>query len=87
MIGSALSERLRAEGYKIYILKRHSLNAPFRYLHDSNRVVLDPNIPLCAVINLAGPSLADKRWSPARKKLLVQSRVNITSALSEALAR
>lgn len=38
-----------------------------------------------AVINLAGANIADKRWTQARKKLLISSRVDTTAALSHAL--
>lgn len=42
---------------------------------------------LDAVINLAGAGIAEKRWSAARKKLLVDSRVGLTTTLVEALGR
>ena len=38
-------------------------------------------LPPDAVINLAGTSLADSRWSPARKREIRRSRVNFTRAL------
>ena len=38
-----------------------------------------------AVINLAGESIADGRWTAARKQRLVSSRLDATSALVEAL--
>lgn len=40
-----------------------------------------------AVVNLAGASIADKRWTPQRKQLLRASRVDTTRALVQALAR
>ena len=40
-----------------------------------------------AVVNLAGASIAEKRWSPERKQLLRSSRVDTTRALVNALAR
>ncbi|MEH6911337.1 MAG: TIGR01777 family oxidoreductase [Oceanicoccus sp.] len=86
MIGSALAARLRAAGYTVYQLDRNSTKAPFHYLQDSNRVVLDADIPLYAVINLAGPSIADKRWTETRKQIILQNRERLTSALAEALA-
>lgn len=39
------------------------------------------------VINLAGANLADKRWSPAQKELLLQSRVQSTLLLSKTIAK
>jgi uncharacterized protein (TIGR01777 family) len=40
-----------------------------------------------AVVNLAGASIAGKRWSPAYKKELVDSRVLPTRALVEAIGK
>ena len=40
-----------------------------------------------AVINLAGASIADRRWTDARKRLLTESRVLSTRLLVEALSR
>jgi uncharacterized protein (TIGR01777 family) len=40
-----------------------------------------------AVVNLAGASIADGRWTPQRKDLLRSSRVDTTRALVQALAK
>lgn len=40
-----------------------------------------------AVVNLAGASIADGRWSPARKAALHSSRIDTTRALITALAK
>jgi uncharacterized protein (TIGR01777 family) len=40
-----------------------------------------------AVINLAGAPLADARWTHARKRLLTDSRVQLTRRLVEAISR
>ena len=40
-----------------------------------------------AVINLAGASIGDGRWSPARKALLVQSRLDSTRSLVRFIAQ
>jgi len=37
------------------------------------------------VINLAGPSIADGRWTPQRKALLLSARIEATHALVEAI--
>ncbi|MCV6627647.1 MAG: TIGR01777 family oxidoreductase [Cellvibrionaceae bacterium] len=41
--------------------------------------------PVDGVINLAGAGIADKRWSPTRKQLLLDSRLNTTRALVTAM--
>src|SRR3712207_5423161 len=38
-----------------------------------------------AVINLAGESIGDGRWTDARKRQLIDSRINATRALVEAM--
>jgi hypothetical protein len=40
-----------------------------------------------AVVNLAGASIAEKRWTPQRKQLLRSSRVDTTRALVQTLAK
>ena len=40
-----------------------------------------------AVVNLAGASIAEKRWTPQRKQLLRSSRVDTTRALVQAIAK
>ena len=40
-----------------------------------------------AIINLAGAPLADARWTHARKRLLTDSRVQLTRRLVEAISR
>lgn len=40
-----------------------------------------------AVVNLAGASIADGRWTEARKRLLTDSRIGLTRLLVDAIAR
>jgi len=40
-----------------------------------------------AVINLAGAPIADARWTPARKQLLIDSRVHTTRIIVDAMSR
>lgn len=86
MIGSALTQHLTKAGYKVFALDRHSANSSFHYLADSNEVVLEPDIPLYAVINLAGPNIGEKRWTSNRKVYLKRSRTNLTQALAKSVA-
>ena len=39
----------------------------------------------CAIINLAGESLADGRWTPSTKMSILQSRTNSASAIADAV--
>jgi len=87
MIGSALVEYLSHCGFADHQLSRHSSDALFYFDGAAGRVHMDPSIPLLAVINLAGPSIADKRWSEGRKREILDSRQRLTHAFAAALAK
>lgn len=88
LIGMRLSELLQARGYEVYHLSRtRDLNATFpAYQWDLNKGTIDAEAIRTAdyVINLAGAGIADKRWTPARKKLIIDSRVQSAALLLRA---
>lgn len=86
LIGRHLHRALAKQGYEVVALDRRNKNSPFYYDRVEKRVQLAETSPLYAVINLAGPSIADARWSPARKREILESRRDLTKALSCALA-
>lgn len=86
-IGSALSCALEEEGYRVFKLDRVDPKSPFYYDSEQKKVILDEKTPLRAVINLAGANIADRRWNQRRKEVISNSRIEITTALSEAIAR
>ncbi len=47
----------------------------------------DPIDGYDAVVNLAGAGIADKRWTPERKQLIRDSRVNTTTTIAKAIAQ
>jgi uncharacterized protein (TIGR01777 family) len=73
LIGSALMKALRTRGDEALALPRYGTAAWSVEGAD-------------AVVNLAGASVAGKRWSPAYKKEILDSRVLSTRALVEAIA-
>ena len=81
-IGKALCPLLAGAGHEVVVLSR-SVDAS-RPAGTSAVVAdlgsLDPE-DFDAVVNLAGAPIADQRWTAARKRLLVESRVNSTSRL------
>lgn len=81
-IGQALCPLLAGAGHEVVVLSR-SAEAP-RPAGTSAVVAdlgsLDPE-DFDATVNLAGAGIADARWTAARKRLLVESRVNTTSRL------
>lgn len=87
MIGKALAKSLSASGYQIHSLLRNTKTGSFYYDQQAGIVHLDPEIPLYAVINLAGANISDKRWNNVRKDEIILSRELLTKALSESLAK
>ena len=80
-LGTALSRTLAAEGHDVAILTRQTSNRPPRTPRMSF-VQWDPNGNIgpwanaidgaTAVVNLAGESIAAKRWSAAQKQKLAR---------------
>ena len=87
LIGQALSNHFEQSGHRVIPLVRNSSGQPFCWEPEQGVINLDDSIDLDVVINLAGPGVADRRWSSARKKQLLESRVNCTRILSQALAQ
>ncbi len=85
-VGSALTRHLAACGHRVSLLSRHPL-APrggvpvFHW--DPERGELDPEAlrGADAVVTLVGENLAGGRWTPERKRRLVDSRVATTRFL------
>lgn len=74
LIGTELVKALRARGDQVLALPRYG-SAPWQ---------VDG---FDAVINLAGANLSAKRWSPGFKKEILESRVDTTRALVEAIEK
>jgi uncharacterized protein len=95
-IGRQLCTDLKNAGHTIVVLSRHPDNRqPFstsriRILQWNGRED-GPWGTLCdgaeVIINLSGTPIADKRWTPARKRELVESRVLSTQALLASIAK
>jgi uncharacterized protein (TIGR01777 family) len=83
-IGTALLPALIERGDTLTVLTRQSLDdsAAVRYINKLTAL----EGPVDAVINLAGASLADKRWSESYKAELRRSRLETTAAIGEMLA-
>ena len=87
-IGQALCPRLQAAGHEVVILTRQSsarlpsgVSSAVTRLDD-----LDAG-EFGGVINLAGAPIGDARWTPSRRKLLLDSRVETTAKVIEWMAR
>jgi len=93
-LGRPLADALAAQGHAIVVLTRGSSSTR------PNGVRLVPWTPggesgafareidgADAVVNLAGESIAGRRWSPERKRAILDSRVQATRSLTEAIVR
>lgn len=81
-IGQALCPRLAAAGHEIVVLSRSAVGPrpPGVHALTDSLDSLDAS-SFQAVINLAGAPIGDSRWTEARKKLLIDSRVESTARL------
>lgn len=88
-LGTALVTALRHDGHRVLVLTRQPRHADDRPWDPANEASLDWMRVMNeadAVINLAGESIAQGRWSEARKHALRQSRVQATGAIVRAIA-
>lgn len=92
VIGQALTKQLLSQGYEVVILSRNPTQAGFSA--PVQVVKWDGQTPAGweqyvsgskAIINLAGANIGDGRWSEARKKLIIESRVQATQAVVAAV--
>ena len=86
LIGTALLPALRSAGHDVVRLVRGDDSAPDARRWDGRS--LDPRLveDVDAVVHLAGAGVADKRWTDAYKAVVLDSRVDGTTAVSTALA-
>lgn len=88
LIGARLAEMLREKGHTVRLLTR-SPKGENQFGWNPAAGILDEaalrNVDF--VINLAGAGIADKRWTAARKREIVESRVQSARTLRDALSR
>jgi hypothetical protein len=84
LIGTVLQTILLDAGYEVILLSRNVKNEN-SYLWDVEKKVIDKQAILKTdhLIHLAGAGIADKPWTEARKKEIIDSRVDTTSLLIE----
>jgi len=87
LIGSALTQHLRRTGHEVVRLVRRDPHSPDERRWDLDTASIGgPGLDdVDAVVNFAGAGIADARWTAARKRELVDSRVQSTQAIVNAL--
>jgi len=88
LIGRALASFLATQGHEVVRLVRRPPRDAGEQTWDPARGTLDPAAfeGVHAVIHLGGEGIADRRWSAARKRVLIESRVASTSLLARTIA-
>ncbi len=90
-IGEPLVKRLVARGDDVAVLTRDPSRVragrPLQWDARTQGAWSEAVAAADAVVNLAGESIADGRWTEARKRRLIDSRLNATRAIVEALRR
>ncbi len=83
-IGGPVAHALRAAGHDVTIVSRQPGRVPAKAIAwDGVRAAMRDTD---AVVNLAGESLADGRWTAARKRAILDSRIEATRAIVDAMA-
>ena len=88
-IGSHLCRQLALEGHTLSVLTRDAARA--RRKLGSNVWLVESldavNQPVDVVVNLAGANLAERRWTRARKAILIESRISGTRQLVDWISK
>ncbi len=88
LVGTALIRSLETDGHEIFRLVRHAPKSQteVEWSPDRYSIALARIEGFDAVINLAGESIADGRWTDDKKRRIRESRVKGTKLLGDALA-
>ncbi|MCW2613718.1 MAG: hypothetical protein JWN08_712 [Frankiales bacterium] len=88
LIGTPLVTALRGEGHDVVRFVRGRADAADERGWDPSSRRLEPEAlaDLDAVIHLAGAGVADRRWTDAYKKTVLDSRIDGTTAVAQAMA-
>ena len=87
LVGRALSTALKARNDTVLpVVRRAPQSGEIGWDIDADTIDSDALAEADAVVHLAGEGIGDKRWSTAHKARVLDSRVNGTSLLAEAMA-
>lgn len=88
LLGRALTRELTAHGHVVHSLVRRPARSATEVEWHPEHGSLDPDAlrGYAAVVGLSGAGIGDRRWTPAYKQELTDSRIKPTSTLAKALA-
>ncbi|REG83610.1 TIGR01777 family oxidoreductase [Algoriphagus antarcticus] len=88
LIGHKITQLLELKGYSVAWLSR-SKQKQRSFIWDVEKQTIDPAAVdwADAIIHLAGAGVADKRWTDERKKLILDSRIQSTRLLHDAVEK
>jgi uncharacterized protein (TIGR01777 family) len=89
LIGTELQAQLKEAGHTPVILVRREATADNEVSWDPNTLTLDPKVmeDIDAVVNLAGATTGKLPWTKQYKEELIQSRINSTKTIVQAMAK
>jgi uncharacterized protein (TIGR01777 family) len=89
LIGTELQAQLMKAGHTPVILVRREATADNEITWDPNTLTLDPKVMenIDAVVNLAGATTGKLPWTKQYKEELIQSRINSTKTIVQAMAK
>lgn len=81
LIGKALQKEAQSQGWEVTILSRSPGIGAITWTPHHHIINLPGEMIYDAIINLAGNSVAEKRWTAERKKEIYSSRINACRTL------
>ena len=90
LIGTKLSRLLLDKKYTVcFLTRKKDVNNVNTFSWDPQKKIIDERAIAMAdvIINLAGESIAEKRWTHGRKRKIINSRIFATTLLYESLVK
>lgn len=89
LVGQRITALLEKKGYQVAWLSRSAQSGRKSFIWDIEKQEIDSKAIewADAIIHLAGAGVAEKRWTPERKKLILESRTQSTQLLFSALEK
>lgn len=91
LIGNALQKSFNEKGYEMLLAGRRFINKPDHVVWDAEKgfdaAALEKIEGTDAIIHLAGEPISDWRWTEDKKKRIVDSRVQGTRSIIDAISK